>query len=82
MLQKEFLNHLYKTNGGFPLDNNDDSQDGREKLTSMELPNYIHSFLGDMKKRTGISKNTLVTLVLNSYKNFLDLMREKKDEVR
>ena len=82
MLQKEFLIHLYKTNGGFPLDNNDDSQDGRKKLTSMELPNYIHSFLGDMKKRTGISKKTLVTLVLNSYKNFLDLMREKKDKVR
>ena len=80
MFQKEFLNHLYKTNGGFPLDNNDEFQDGRKKLTSMELPNYIHSFLSDMKKRTGISKNTLITLVLNSYKNFLELM--KKDNVR
>jgi heterodisulfide reductase subunit C len=80
MFQKEFLIHLYKTNGGFPLDNNDELQDGRKKLTSMELPNYIHSFLSDMKKRTGISKNTLITLVLNSYKNFLELM--KKDNVR
>ncbi len=78
MFQKEFLLHLYETNGGFPLNIKSEFQEGQKKLTSMELPIYIHSFLDGEKERTGISKTTLVSLVLNSYKNFLELMKEKE----
>ena len=78
MLQKEFLVHLHQTNGGRPLQLNTDIQDGQKRLTSMELPNYIHMFLDDEKERTGISKNTLVTLIVNSYMNFLELVKDRK----